>query len=265
MMRKRKLIIAVVIFLLLLTVYNKEKIITMINYAHSNGKTQKVLQLETKHFKFYSEDKDKNCIKDLSDGLEVNYAKVTSDLKTVLNKKVDVYIYSDLNTFHKAINQPDAPNWVIGTSELNSNSIKMVNPSKAEDSSYVDFKKVIVHEFTHIVENKIRADENSVDIFPIWLNEGVAAFEAKQDEGVQDVLLKAKKHNKFPTLDELETDSYDFGDEDGYQFSYSIIEYIVKKYGYDKLAALIKEPYNFDNILGTSRDDFQIKWVDSIK
>lgn len=257
-MKKIKFISAALVALLLLSGCSDAKKASIDNSGDSTQKNALIQQLETKHFKFYSKDKDKQCLKDLSNALEDNYTRIINDLHTSLNEKIDVNIYSDLNTYHKAADRPDAPSWFVGNAVPGSNSIQMVNPSNADGRPYSDFMKVIIHEFTHVVIMNINPDVYNI---PSWLNEGVAVFEAKQDEGTEQVILKAKSSNKFPSLEDLETNVSAFGNNGGYQFSYSIIQYIVKNYGYDKLIALIKSPTDFDKILGVSKDDFQKEWI----
>ncbi len=104
-------------------------------------------QLKTDHFKFYSKEQDKSCLQDLSNVLEENYARVTDDLKYSLDKKVDVYIFSDLDTYHNAINQPNAQKWEFTSADAE--AIRMVNPSKVEGFSADDLMKSVVHEFVH--------------------------------------------------------------------------------------------------------------------
>jgi hypothetical protein len=47
----------------------------------------------------------------------------------------------------------------------------------------------------------------------------------------------------------------------GYKFSHSIVDFIVKKYGYDKLVTLIKTPTDFEKVLGITKDEFQKQWM----
>lgn len=261
-MPEKRFICSILIIFLLLTGCNAFKNKDTIN--SSNNSTEKnniVLQLESSHFKFYSKKQDKGCLKDLSNELENNYKRVTNDLHTSLDEKINVYIYSDLKSYHEIINQPDAPNWVVGNSNP-PDTIYMVNPSKAGSGySYSDFMKVIVHEFTHIVTAKINPNISSI---PRWLTDGIAVYEAKQDDNVNQVISRAKSINKFPKLKDLEN-PFTFGDDCGYQYSYSIVDYIIKTYGYDKLIALIKSPADFEKILGITEDNFQKKWIFYVK
>lgn len=217
-----------------------------------------VQQEESDHFIFYTKEQDKACIEDLSRMLEDQYTRITDNLNTTVDKKVSIYIYPDLSTFHAAINQPDAPDWVVGTAVPGTTTIKMVNPAKAGNRPYSDMLKVVVHEFTHIVTMSINPDVNNI---PLWLSEGIAVFEADQSQGTDETLSQAKSSGKYPDLKSLERDPYNFGTQGGYQFSYSIIEYMVDTYGYDKVMALIKSPSEFEKILGLSEEAFQKQWV----
>ena len=154
-MVRKKFVYIILLLMLVLTgcsYYGGKNIKTSNNSNSVEGSI--ILQFESNHFKFYSKEQDKGCLKDLSNALENNYERITNDLNTSLNKKIYVYIYSDLSTYHEAINRPDAPNWVVGSAEP-PNVIYMVNPSKESELSYSDFMKVIVHEFTHIVAYNI--------------------------------------------------------------------------------------------------------------
>lgn len=255
-MNKRKFIYVLMVVLLLMTGCNHSRSKDTLSSSNTK-KGDIILQLETNHFKFYSKDDDKGCMKDLSNALEDNYSRITNDLKASLDKKVEVYIYSDLSTYHKARNQPNAPNWLVGNAIPDSNIIQMVSPLNADGRPYSDLIKVIVHEFTHVVEDNIKTEKD----IPLWINEGVAVYEAKQIVGTEQAIVSAKSTGKFPTLKDLETDSYTFGNNNGYTFSYLIVDYIVKTYGYEKLIDLIKTPSEFEKILGLSKEDFQKNWI----
>lgn len=90
-------------------------------------------QLSTDHFVFYSCDKDKKCLKDFSDTLNDNYERILNDLDVTLYGKVAVYIYPDIDTYHKEINRPNAPDWSVGSTR-NNNTILMVSPLNPGES-----------------------------------------------------------------------------------------------------------------------------------
>lgn len=74
-------------------------------------------------------------------------------------------------------------------------------------------------------------------------------------------------NNVLPTFRDLDTgeDFETFFKLNGYQYSYTIVESIIKLFGYDKLCNLIKAPNNFVEIFGITEDELQDKWIDYIK
>jgi hypothetical protein len=180
-------------------------------------------QLETEHFDFYFNHQDKS-IQSLADTVEYNINRITVHLGYNPYKKVKVFIYSDLKSFHYyACGMKDLPSWVVGMGYKD--GIRMVTPN----------------------------------------HEGIAVYEANQiSVNSKEYLKKKIEKGNIPTLKQLNCDSITFGNIKGYDWSFTIINYIVENYGYRKLAELIKQPDNFKEIFGYSQIEFQEKWINSI-
>lgn len=220
------------------------------------------LRKETEHFQFYCAESDAECLKDLAETLEGNYSRITSDLNADLGFKVKVYLYKDINTFHKAIGQIDAPDWVVGAAF--GNDIQMVSPLRpGRIHNYDSLIKVVVHEFTHVVIKNISSPEV---IIPQWLNEGVATYEAKQTDQLYGI-GKLIRLDRIPSIETLESNSsYDaMSDNKLYQFSYTLAEFIINKYGIEKLNNFIRSPSDYSGILGVDNNDFEQAWKDYLK
>lgn len=218
------------------------------------------LQIENENFKFYSVNKDRECLDDLSNVLKENYNKISNDLNIKLDEKVVIEIYPDISSFHNAIGVSNEANWVVGIGW--DNQIKMLSPlNPGEEHTYDTLVQVLVHEFTHILISKINSDLESI---PIWLNEGVATYEANQmnDNGIS-FIKESLENNSVPSLSEMTSEG--FVEVGGYIFSYTIIEYIVENYGYDAVRSLIRNPANLENILGNNISDFEDTWNDYLK
>lgn len=110
--------------------------------------------------------------------------------------------------------------------------------------SYDTLIKVAVHEFTHFIMKSITS---SGVTFPVWLHEGVATYEARQTELLND-MGKWVKRNSIPSLSTLESPGSLEGlaDNNLYPFSYTLVEYIINEYGIEKLNAFIRAPWNID-------------------
>jgi hypothetical protein len=48
----------------------------------------------------------------------------------------------------------------------------------------------------------------------------------------------------------------------GYQYTYTLVELIVKRFGYGKLRQLIASPGDMETVLGISERDFCTLWAD---
>ena len=149
--------------------------------------------------------------------------------------KVKIEIYPDLKAYHAAVGRPDAPDWSVGS--VSGFGIKMVSPLNSGGvHTYEAMLQIITHEFTHVVERTLNPNMGTS---LRWLWEGTATYEAKQINGVSNTVKSKIQSNSIPSLKQLEGSSTEFGNLGGYQFSYTIAEYIIKTYGYNKLRALI--------------------------
>lgn len=217
------------------------------------------LQLETEHFEFYSTDGDKKCLEDLSGEVEGSYDRVVKDLQTPLDYKPKINIYPDIESFHKSIGRPNDSAWGVGTAW--GKDLKMVsplNPGPVHD--YNSIKQVAVHEFVHVVEINMTNPKS----LTTWLWEGVAMYEAKQvDNKTKNTLRQLVENKKSPALSQLDKEFYTI--DDAYAFSYTIVDFMVDRFGYDKLVQVIKEPNDIEKILGVSMDEFEKQWLDFVK
>ena len=214
---------------------------------------------KTKNFIIYYSKSDKKSVKDIAKVLDDSYYRITSQLECKPNKIFTVKIYPNLQDFHNGIGEPNAESWVVGT--CIGDEIDMVSPlNPSRTLSYNDILQVAPHEFTHIITRNINPKALNIQ----WLCEGIATYEAKQmPEEVKKAIAEYVEQNKVPSLDKLET--YQFQQLGGYAFSYTIIEYIVKTYGYEPLIAFIKRPDDYKNAFGISKEEFEIGWMYFLK
>lgn len=212
------------------------------------------LQLESQYFRFYSFNKDAKCLNDLNKSLQENYKRISNDLNVSIKDKVDIEIYPDIQSYHNAIGVPMAPAWNVGTGWKG--RIKMVSPlNPGKYHTYDTLMQVVVHEFTHVMISEINSNLKNI---PLWLNEGTAAFEAKQmNNNIQNTLRIKIQNNEIPSLFAMNTENLSDG---GYAFSYTAVEYVVKNYGYNALIKLIKSPSDLQKILGCSNEEFEKRW-----
>ena len=223
------------------------------------------LAKESQHFNFYSTNGDIKVLDSLAITLENNYSRITNHLGIQIDKKINVKVFPNLKTFHLAINYPDAPDWVVGSS--NGDELMMVSPlNPGSIHTYGSLMQVIVHEFVHIAVSYARGDKGWTTL-PRWLNEGYAQYEAGQiNEHIRKIVESSVIAKAPPTWTQLATASVmEFGNMNGYGLSVSIVEFLVVTYGIEKLVLLIKEPENIEYIYGLSENTLEKQWIQYLK
>ena len=220
------------------------------------------LRKETQHFIINYAEIDKTCIEKVSYVLENNYNRITIVFNQKLQEKLTIEIYWDINQLHIALGLPNAPDWIRGGTGVD--KIVIASPLNPPPGSQFDnVLNTAVHEFMHIIVNKIN------DHTPRWLNEGIACYEAKDnnENWIRETINNGLVNNTVPTFNDLDTgeDFETFFTRNGYQYSYTIVESIIEEFGYDKLYNLIKLPNNFVDIFGITEEQLQSKWIEYIR
>jgi len=223
------------------------------------------LAKESLHFGFYSTNGDIKVLDSLATTLENNYSRITNHLGIQINKKINVKVFPNVKAFHAAINLPDAPDWVVGKGSAN--ELMMVSPLNPGSSyTYESLMQIIVHEFVHLAVYYTRADKGMAG-FSKWLSEGYACYEAGQiNEYIRKSIESSLSEKVPPTWTQLERASeIEFGNMNGYGLSITIVEFLIVRYGINKLVLLIKDLENIETIYGLSKDALEKQWIQYLK
>ncbi len=130
---------------------------------------------ETQHFIIHYTEFDKTCIDKVSDVLENSYNRITNRFNQQLQEKLIIEVHPDRNQLHIALGFPNAPDWIRGG--IGIGKIVIASPlNPPPGSQFYSVLNTAVHEFVHIIVNKINEDT------PRWLNEGIACYEAKDND-----------------------------------------------------------------------------------
>jgi hypothetical protein len=223
------------------------------------------LAKESKHFAFYSTPGDIGVLDSIAATLESNYSRITNRLGIEIEKKTTVKVFPDLTSFHTAIKYPDAPDWVVGV--CINDELLMVSPlNPGSMHTYKSLMQVVVHEFVHIAVYYARNGKESAPL-PRWLAEGYAQYEAGQiNDHIRNIVKSSLKDKTPPTWAQLDAASdMEFGQMNGYGITVMIVEFLVSKYGIDKLVMLIKAPEKMESIYGVSQAELERQWVEYLK
>ena len=220
-------------------------------------------EIKTQHFTFlFSSCIDTSKIEELAHALESSYSKIGNDLRTKPSDNIETNIYAQRWRYIKATKNWSASGNIEGISKLH-----FVERAWGESDS----KKVAVHEFAHTVTLKLLLDNeahpiNSNDFdkkfstFPTWLWEAISVYEAQQF--VDPKTLPYLSNGQYPNISELNNrvqggKIYDCG--------YTIIEFILFKYGHDNFLNLIKHYGGLKAVFNVTEEQFCKDWYGFIK
>ena len=219
-------------------------------------------QLSTKHFNFFVRGRvDTVVVRSLANALENNYARITDDLQTVPFDPITVNIYASKRRYTQATGNRFAGGHIEGPAILH-----FVEQSESKVGSW----KIALHEFTHAVVLKLLIDvapqpfdrtifDNKFKSMPVWLWEAVSVYEANQFREPKS--LSYLNSASYPSLSELS----DRTNGKVYGCGFTIIEFILQKYGKEKLISLLANYGGVKLVLNVSDDEFSKEWYEFVK
>lgn len=220
-------------------------------------------EIKTAHFTFFfSSSIDTATIVELANALESNYTRISKDLNTKPADNIEINIYAHRWRYIKATGNWGGSGNIEGISKLH-----FVEQAWGE----TDSKKVAVHEFAHTVtlklllENEVKPInpkdfDNKFSAFPTWLWEAISVYEANQL--VHPKTLTYLNNGQYPGISELNNRL-----KGGkiYSCGYTIIEYILSKYGQDNLITLVKNYGDLKRTFNVTDDEFSKEWYAFVK
>jgi hypothetical protein len=248
----KKIKIALLIFLILV-------LATSFYYFLPENKKE----ISTKHFHFlFSSGIDTTTIIELANALEGNYSRIGSDLETKPTNSIEVNVYAQRWRYIKATGNWSGSGNIEGISKLH-----FARQAWTES----DNKKVAVHEFAHTVTLKLLLDNEAKPVdskkfdqkfstFPTWLWEAISVYEAQQF--VDPKTLPYLKNGQYPNIAEL---NKRLKGGKIYNCGYTIIEFILQKYGRDKLIELTKNYGDLKTTFDITPDQFSKNWYKFVK
>ncbi|MBK9732334.1 MAG: hypothetical protein IPO83_13840 [Chitinophagaceae bacterium] len=230
----------------------------------------KPTELKTGHFIISYQGIYPEEAQEVGETLEKNYDRIRSRLIDPDHEMIWVFIH------------PTKADFNIGTGLLSSTAN---GTSRGPDEFHIlwtnwfnsilpnDPIKTALHEFTHCVQlnilikeeqekwgNASKGDfdkmfeEKFIKEYPQWFWEAICDYEA----GMVNSISVQYGMRKNLTLKDLNSSNQI------YNVGYTIIEYIVEKWGEDKLPALITSYVDIETVLGVSESDFEKGWVEFV-
>jgi len=219
------------------------------------------LTRRTAHFRIRYAPSDAPCIDAVASHLEANQQRICSDLRYTLDFKVVLEIYPDITSLHRAMGAPNAPDWVLGLTNL-SGEIKIISPlNPGPNHTFQSILLCMDHEFTHAAVLRGLGATS----LPTWLSEGTASYEARLlDPASWDTFEPYVRAGRIPPFSALE-DGSSYGDNGGYFWSYTIVDFATRTYGRDTLRPWLDNGGAFDSTFGVGEEAFRARWIAYLK
>ncbi len=230
----------------------------------SESKYLKLSSSSTHFFFYYSKSLEEDLLEKIKKTLESNYKKVRRFFREKTLPIISVNIYPNKNKMLDeclGIDGKKHPSWVfsLGAKDW----ISIIDPSKVPSYCTYDYISILMaHELVHsftLLDNMDR---------PRWLIEGVADYVADKNRYLKfKEFVEDLKNFKFPNIVKLaKSPANEFYEKQGYPFSVTIIAFIIREFGKEKLLEILKNPKkSVYKILNKSEKKFQTEWEEYLK
>jgi hypothetical protein len=208
--------------------------------------------------------------RDIADSLEKNYDRIRTDLGDRDHEIIRVYVHPTQDDFNEGTGLLNST--ANGTSR-GPNEFHLIWTNWFNSIFPDDPIKTAIHEFTHCVQLNILIkqaqseqaaldkgdfekafEKKFIEQYPQWFWEAVCDYEA----GIVNRFSVKYAMRKKPTLKSLNNSNQI------YNVGYTIIEYIVEKWGRDKLPALITSYVDIETVLNISEAEFEKGWTEFV-
>lgn len=221
--------------------------------------------IQSQHFVVHFTETDKKVANRSIQIAEESYRTITAHLGFTPEKSIAIFIFPSHSDFKNIAIQK----WAVGQAYVGKENVILIQSPRSNLT--IILEKTIRHEFTHIVLGAVFKK----GYLPRWLNEGMAMYEAKEWEWLNNVNIgEGYLTHKLLPLSSL---TYTFPKDDShaqlaYAQSFDLFLFMMNKYGNDKIIKLIKElssGTNFDlafkKSLGLSLFELENAWHKSLK
>lgn len=202
---------------------------------------------------FYEEEKD--AAKDVFRYADSEAEQIARKLGFEEKQVVNVYIYDRQSTMQKkkygVVPSLMGLDWYIGDNR-DTNVILTSPANSGKVHSYDDVKEASLHEIVHAYVSVINPDVQ------LWLTEGVALYLTNGEPLTKETIESVP----VPTYKETQTSNpITFSKSGGYSYAHSYIEYLEKKYGWDKVLELLKTE-DYESVLGKTSEEIYNDWIE---
>lgn len=219
--------------------------------------------IESEHFVVSHRPGDESVAKELAGVAERHLPRIADHLGVEVPPRIDVVVAADDADFARLL-AGGVPDWGIAVA-IPDRRLMVFKSTRTAARPY-DFERVVAHEISHILLGELLGE----GWVPRWLDEGVAMFESGELRWNDNIRLAyAVLANAILPLSALEMG---FPADEGeaalaYAESKVAVEYLVDRFGFEGLSALLRSFAEGDEVnaafrrsLGLSYRSFEKDW-----
>ncbi len=222
------------------------------------------------HFPFtlYFQETDSKNAENILNTLNENYPILSQQLGIELQDTVFIFISPTKKSFRQFVGKT-FPEWSDGVASPSRNSIILKSPRLQPD--YPDNSKIVIHELTHILVDKITKGTP----IPRWLNEGLSVYYSGEKGFASSSLVSKALISKsvIPLSDIDRVLRFHLEKAQlAYQESYLAVRYLFNEYGEAEVREILNLVGNglnlndaFIRVIDTDLWEFETEWLEHIK
>lgn len=226
--------------------------------------------IQTDHFDIYFSDGGEKIAEFSAIAAESAYASISKSFRYQLVNRVPIIVTNSHNDFQQNnVVGEYLEEGIGGVTELFKNRVLI-----PFEGNYKQYRRVLHHELVHAIVNdmfyggsiqSIIANNITLQL-PLWVNEGIAEYEAQRWETDSDMFLRdATVHEYLPPINRL-------GGYFAYRGGQSLWWYIANKYGQQKIGDVLNRikstrsvEAGFRGALGLGLEELSERWQKEMK
>ena len=205
---------------------------------------------QTEHFEIKG-NPDPDYMKRIAEALESSYDRITTELEATPDQPIQVYVHATQKGLHSALGLLDGPKWLRSGHAW---GVLHVAPKECFDD--ISAEHAAVHTFLLLLIQKINP------AVPYWLQQAVSTYYAgwMTQEKIDALHFDFQDFPSFARNHGMLSSYVSFKEIHGYEWGYTVMDYIVKQYGIKQLADFLRKPYDYEGVFGVTEERFWEGW-----
>lgn len=146
------------------------------------------------------------------------------------------------------------PDWFIGRNTTD--YVLIASPGEPGPAhTRESIVQASVHEYVHVMTDRRHREMG------YWMKEGIALYLAGQvpDESA------VRRHSDLTWAEFSSPNAMQFAEVGGYTLAYTMIEYLIDRYGWDAVVGLVDPQASYESVLGVTERELFDEWIATVR